>query len=131
MQMLLVAGGLAAFSLLSTWLQRRSIDANDIAIGGLWAAGVVLLMPAVLAVVAKTDERVLQIAAEGISTTIGRRSGTLPWSQVSFVHDAGPFLLIGGTRIKAFLVPSRAFPDARTREQFMADARAWASGRRD
>jgi len=129
MQMLLVAGGLAAFSLVSAWLQRRSLDASDLASGAVWAGGVLVLMPALLALVAKTEERVLEVAPEGISTTIGRRRGRIPWSKIAFVRDAGPFVLIGGRNIKAFLVPARAFADARMREQFVVEARAWASGR--
>ena len=127
MQMLVVAAGLFAFSMLSTWLRRRSLDGDDLAIGAIWAGGVVLLMPAVLALVANADERVLQLTPDGITTTIGGRSGTLPWSKIAFVHDAGSFVLIGGNTIKTFVVPGRAFADARARERFVEDARAWAS----
>jgi hypothetical protein len=82
-------------------------------------------MPAILVIRAKTEERVLELMPDGIKTSIGRLSGTVPWSSIAFVHDVGGFVVIGGKNTNAFLIPSRAFASPDERTQFVSRAHAW------
>jgi hypothetical protein len=120
---------LGALSLVSPYLQRQSLDSSDFATGAIWAVSAIVLMPVFMALTAKTEERVLALAADGIRTSIGQQTGTLPWSTIAFVRDAGPFVLIGRTSMNLLLVPSRAFVDRHAREEFITEARAWAQRR--
>ncbi len=128
-RMLILLVLLGALSLVSPYLQRHSLDSSDIATGAIWAVAVIVIMPVFMALTAKTDERVLTLAAEGIRTSIGQQTGTFPWSTIAFVRDAGPFVLIGRTSMNLCLVPTRAFVDQHAREQFITEARAWAQRR--
>lgn len=99
---------------------------RDVRHGGPARGRVDLVMPIWLALRAKTEERVLDIAPDGLRTTIGRRSVLLSWSTISFVHDADSFVVIGRKNTNAFLVPNRAFVDDQARNQFVTDARMWS-----
>lgn len=128
-QMLLLALSVGAAAVASTYVQRRAIGGGDIVTGLAWAVGALLAMPILLALRAKTQERVLELAADGIKTTIGQRSGTVPWSAITFVRDARVFVVIGIRNMNAFFVPNRAFADAGARKQFVADAQMRAQWR--
>jgi hypothetical protein len=127
--MLLLALSVGAAAVASTYVQRRAISGGDILTALAWAVGALLAMPILLALRAKTQERVLELAPDGIRTTIGHRSGIVPWAAITFVRDAHLFVVIGIRNMNAFFVPNRAFADAGARKQFVTDAQMRARRR--
>lgn len=128
-QMLLLALFVGGAALLSTYFQRHSLSPGDLVTALAWAGGALLAMPILLALRARTQERVMDLASDGIKTTIGHRRGMVPWSAVTFVRDSHAFVVIGGRNLNAFFVPNRAFADAAARRQFVADAQTWMQQR--
>lgn len=119
----------AIASLMGAYVGRHVVTTADLMIAAAWAIGALLLMPMLVAARTKTQERVLELTPEGITTTIGRLSGMVPWRAVSFVDDVGRFVVIAGQNMNAFLVPNRAFADDQERTQFMNEARQLAQVR--
>jgi ArsR family metal-binding transcriptional regulator len=85
-----------------------------------------LLLPLYPQLCFKPEERVLTLAAEGIVTTIGKRSGTIPWSTVRNVRDEGA-VMIERLNGNAFAVPARAFATIEERRAFIAFATSAAA----
>ena len=126
--MLLLTVGIALLDLVRAYGQHTFINGVDLARAAAWALGVLLTMPLFLALTSKTEERVLELAPDGIRTTIGPKAGIIPWSKVSFVRDMDSFVMISRTNANSFIVPRRAFLDADERAQFVAEARTRAMG---
>jgi hypothetical protein len=73
----------------------------------------------------KADERMLEIGPTGVSTTIGKQSGEIAWSQVArLASDGGRFYIIGKNG-NSFVVPFEAFSNAADRDQFIELATRW------
>jgi hypothetical protein len=125
-QMVLMATGIGAISVVRSYLQRGVLQRADLLIGAMWAVALLVIMPIWLALRAKTEERVLDIAPDGVRTSIGERSAVLPWSTIAFVHDARSFVVIARKNANAFFVPSRAFADDQARKRFVTDAETWS-----
>jgi len=126
--MLLLAIGVALLDVVRTYGQHTSINGADLVRAAAWAVGVLLTMPLILALTAKTEQRVLELAPDGIRTTIGPKAGIIPWSKVSFVGDTDAFVMISRTNANYFIVPRRAFLNADARARFVAEARTRATG---
>ncbi len=73
----------------------------------------------------KSSERVLTIAPDGISTTIGRSSGEVPWRKVAFVAVTDEHIFITGTSGNGMAIPRRAFATDVDRVAFMELIRAY------
>jgi hypothetical protein len=69
----------------------------------------------------KPQERVLTLDASGIVTTIGKRAGEVPWSEVAEVHQ-GENVTITLTNGNAFVVPARAFASEEEQRRFADSA---------
>jgi YcxB-like protein len=73
----------------------------------------------------KPDQRTLEIGPDGISTTIGRRSGKVQWTQVArIVTDSGHLYILGKSG-NSFVVPLTAFSNNAERSQFIELATRW------
>lgn len=125
-RILVLPAFVAVASLIGAYVGRHVITTADLMIAAAWGVGALLLMPMLVAARTKTQERVLELTPEGITTTLGRLSGAVPWRAVAFVHDVGQFVVIAGHNMNAFLVPNRAFDDEQQRTDFMNQARAFA-----
>ena len=125
-RILVLPAFVAVASLLGAYVGRREVTTADVMIAAAWAIGALLLMPMLVAARTKGQERVLELSREGITTTIGRLSGTVSWRAVAFVDDVGPFVVIAGQNMNAFVIPNRAFGDDQERNEFMAEARTFA-----
>jgi hypothetical protein len=77
----------------------------------------------------KNEERVLSVGPSGWSARIGRKSGTRSWAEVATVQEEQDAVVIVGTNGNGLIIPSRAFPDAASKQQFFIDARRWHNGR--
>jgi hypothetical protein len=90
-------------------------------------AAVLVLLPVMLFLSAKTEERVLTISPAGISTTIGKKSGQIPWNAVRVIIDGGTFVLIARNNGNAFFIPNRAFSGPTDRSRFLQQLASWRS----
>ena len=77
----------------------------------------------------KPSERLLEITPDGWSTTIGRKSGSMPWSKVRSVEEINGALVITSPKGNALIVPRRALPDASSWGRFVLDVRTWHSSK--
>jgi hypothetical protein len=77
----------------------------------------------------KSEERVLSVGSSGWSTRIGSQSGARSWAEVATVQEAQDAVVIVGTNGNGLIIPSRAFPDAASKQQFFKDAQGWHDGR--
>jgi hypothetical protein len=76
----------------------------------------------------KNNERVLSVGPDGWSTTIGNRTGSRRWSEISSVQAAQDSIVITGSSGNALVVPGRTFSDHGAMQQFLNDAQAWHLG---
>ncbi|MGA2598536.1 MAG: YcxB family protein [Bryobacteraceae bacterium] len=126
--------GLGLLVLAMRGANSRSVTFRDFIVAILWAIGGVLFMHLWLFIRGKTDERTVTVSPEGISTTIGRLSGKVPWKKVKLVTDTSEHAVIEGPMLKgdgwtttgnAFYIPNRAFPEAGQRAQFISLINQW------
>jgi hypothetical protein len=86
----------------------------------------------------KGRERVLQVSAAGIDTSIGTMSAHRDWKDISLILDRGEYIaavVAGGIPLgvfwlrtsngNAFIIPNRAFGDPLERAAFLQQARSW------
>ena len=66
----------------------------------------------------KPETRTLSISSAGIATTIGKRSGNIPWTDIIDVREDGDALVIQRRNLNAFIVPSRAFKNTADKCEF-------------
>ena len=66
----------------------------------------------------KPETRTLSTSSSGIATTIGKRSGNIPWTDIIDVREDGDALVIQRRNLNAFIVPSRAFKNAAAKCEF-------------
>jgi hypothetical protein len=95
----------------------------------LWAAlatfGVLAILPIYPLIRFKPHERTLTITIEGISTTIGKRQGEIPWSRIESVTSEAERIYIVGKNQNSFTIPDHAFASAQARDIFLATAQRW------
>jgi hypothetical protein len=95
----------------------------------LWAAvaafGVLAILPIYPLIRLKRHERTLTITIEGISTTIGKRHGEIPWSKIESVASEAERIYIVGKNQNSFTIPDRAFASAQARDIFLTTAQRW------
>ena len=73
----------------------------------------------------KRAVRSLTIDARGLTTSIGKISGSRLWRDVRSVDQKNDTIVIVGTNQNAFIVPSRAFSGDSDRREFYEAARRW------
>jgi hypothetical protein len=76
----------------------------------------------------KNQERVLSVGPDGWSTTIGDRTGSKRWSEISSVQAAPDSIVITSSSGNALVIPDRAFLSPGAVQQFLKDAQAWHLG---
>lgn len=101
--------------------------ASAAAISVLVIAGMALL-PVLLFY--KPEPRMLEIGPEGISTTIGRRSGNIAWQAVQWIKSDADAVYIVGKGLNSFRIPERAFASPADRERFVKLASDWLQASR-
>jgi hypothetical protein len=73
----------------------------------------------------KSAERHLTLNETGWVTTIGKKSGSRSWGDISRVEEAMGNLVIVSRGGNALIVPARAFPNSDRWNQFVADVKTW------
>ena len=76
----------------------------------------------------KNQERVLSVGPDGWSTTIGDRTGSKRWSEISTVQAAQDSIVITSNSGNALVVPGNAFSGPSAMQQFLKDAQGWHHG---
>jgi hypothetical protein len=122
-RMLAMAGGIGIMILVFGYAVKHQIKIIDVAFAALWAIVTLLFIPLWLWIRTKTETRHLKIDEFGLSTTIGKMTGKIPWSRVSVVSDLGDFIFLGGKNMNFFLIPNRAFSEGQDRTQLMKMAK--------
>lgn len=89
------------------------------------AAGVFCFFVFLVFVQAKTQERTLSVAEDGISTRIGKMSATIPWAKIATVKNVGRHILIVRSTGNSFLIPVRAFQNTGDYARFLETAQEW------
>lgn len=78
----------------------------------------------------KPEERMLEISPQGISTTIGRRSGNIAWREVQWVKSDANAVYIVGRTLNSFRIPEGAFATPSDRDRFVKLASDWLQASR-
>ena len=106
--------------------------------GGLapWALGALAGLLGIAAMAAwpllafKPRERLLVVDANGLTTTIGSRSGALGWADIDAIDESADCIHIVRKNLNTFVVPRRAFDSDVRRDEFLRATQAWlAAGR--
>jgi YcxB-like protein len=73
----------------------------------------------------KPRERLLMVDANGLTTTIGSRSGALAWRDIDAIDESGDCIHIVRKNLNTFVVPRRAFESDVRRDEFLRATRTW------
>jgi YcxB-like protein len=73
----------------------------------------------------KPQIRTFTVTETGIETKIGRRSGSVNWSQIKSIEDSQGEILISRRNGNAFLIPERAFRTQGERADFFSKINSW------
>jgi hypothetical protein len=111
-----------AISLDGHWPPRIS---GSLLCGLLIAAAVITFFILYPQLMFKPQERTLTVSERGIDTSIGGKSRTVKWEDISAVQDAPDITTIVGKNGNAFLIPRRAFNSEKDRSGFLASVTAW------
>ena len=114
-----VAGFEILYSLFLNYRNHGNLVLNDFIISFLWGLGLILILPAVSFLTAKTKKRTLSINQEGIETKIGSKEGKIPWQAVENIVAMNDRILITGKNANAFSIPSNAFASDDLRNKFI------------
>jgi len=117
-RILLFAGVIGLIYLLPRLL-RQTMHLSDLAVTLFLVVVFILLLPFVLRLFTKPQQRTLTVDAQGIHTTIGTQSGSVPWSNVADLVHTTEFIFIIGQTGNSFLIPNRVFPTPTARQAFL------------
>jgi hypothetical protein len=78
----------------------------------------------------KSEQRVLTIRSNGLTTSIGALHGELRWDDVTTIRADEQNILIVDYKSNAFIVPTRAFEDGTQRREFLEAAQRWHAASR-
>lgn len=118
-----------AFFMAHGWLTGTTVEP---ALRVPFALGIALSVMVLLAIYPllrfKKDERTLTISPAGLATTIGTKSGDVPWNKVARVAVAGDCIYIVGKNGNSFTVPRHAFDGDAQRTEFLERCTGWWKG---
>lgn len=124
-KILIYAAAIAIFMYVLQSMMSQSFGAETLIIAVSWGIGFLVFVLLGAFVRGKTSKRTLTVSMRGISTQVGRVSGTVPWAKVSAVSSAPEFILILRTNGNAFFVPTRAFEDPDAKNRFLSQCQEW------
>ena len=120
---LIVIGAAFLFFAYHLFLRYRfqgNLNLNDFVVAIMFAVGIILAIPVLSFITAKTQKRVLSINEEGIETKIGKKKGKILWKAVDSISTTPDRVIITGKNANAFTIPENAFKDSEHRQQFIA-----------
>ncbi len=108
-----------AFQLFTRALAHGQLLLPNLLYAAAWALAVILVIPVLNYITAKTQQRTLSINADGIETKIGHQEGTIPWASVDSIAAAGDRVVITRKSANFFTIPARAFKSEDERQAFL------------
>ena len=108
-----------AYYLFMRYSIKGNLNLNDFAVAILFALIIIMGIPVISFITAKTQKRVLSINDEGIKTRIGKQEGKILWKTVDSIKTTQDRILITGRNANAFTIPASAFNDSEHRQQFI------------
>ncbi len=108
-----------AYYLFIRYRIQGNLNLNDFAVAILFALIIIMGIPVISFITAKTQKRVLSINDEGIETRIGKQEGKILWKTVDSIKTTQDRILITGKNANAFTIPVSAFNDSEHRQQFI------------
>ena len=105
---------------LSGWRLSPAALAGIAVLGGLLPCVALALYPLVKF---KPQTRVLTMDQAGLTTSIGKLCGEVPWRDVEAIIDQRELIVIRRTNNNAFVIPTRAFASPADRAAFLSAAR--------
>ena len=109
-----------------SWLSSTSIDSTTRSVGALVIACLAtVFLPVYPLLRFKPEKRMLSISPAGISTTIGRLSGEIPWTQVARIASVAQCTYVVGKNGNSFSIPNGAFSSEQDRTTFLRQATQW------
>jgi len=103
----------------------KPVQVHHIASAALVTCAVLAFLPLYPLIRYKSQERILTIAPEGITTTIGKLHGELSWRQIESISPEGDRIYIVGRNQNSFAVPDHAFASAEDRAEFLRLSVQW------
>lgn len=100
-------------------LSHRAPTAHELVTALAFALLLPVLAPFIARWRTKRGCRVLEIGSEGITTTIGHTSGSIPWGRVAVVDVTPGHVFILGTNLNGFAIPQSAFASEAKRGEFV------------
>jgi hypothetical protein len=112
---------------LSDWHLSPTALAGVAVVGGLLPCAGFALYPLAKF---KPQMRILTIDPAGLTTSIGKSTGDVPWHDVEAITDKQGLIVIRRTNGNAFVVPDRAFASPADRAEFLRSVQdGWAAVR--
>lgn len=125
--LLCVCAGLFAWFLLIDFSSLGRVTSASVWRAAWWVLGVLVVLPIVLLLTAKTSERRLSIDKQGLVTSVGRRHGEIAWKKIDSVEETPEGVVITGKNANLFAIPNTAFADEHERAAFVQLARQYLS----
>jgi hypothetical protein len=110
-----------AISLDGHWPPRK----DNVLIGLLIAAAIVAAFIAFPQIMFKPEERTLTVSEDGITTRIGKKTGTAKWEEIATIQDLPQMTAVMSKSGNAFLIPHRAFNSENEKSDFLTAVRTW------
>jgi hypothetical protein len=124
-RMHLLIFALVVGSMLLNRSRRRPLTPTDLGLSAAIGLLAVAWLPLWPMIRFKPQERVLNLNEQGASTTIGSKSGTVPWSKIASIEDSGDAISVTRTNGNAFVIPNRAFSSSDERAGCLKLIREW------
>ena len=113
------------YHLIIRYYIQGNLTLNDFIVAIVIAGGLILAIPVLSFITAKTQKRVLSINEEQIETKIGKKQGKILWKAVDSISVTSDRVIIIGKNANAFTIPEHAFKDSELRQQFIALAQQY------
>ena len=114
-----VAALLVLISLFQSYSYQGKLTLGDLIYALLSGLGLILAIPVLSFLTAKTQRRTLSINQEGIETKIGSQQGKILWKAVDSVVSTQDRVFITGKNANTFTIPASAFSSSELRGQFV------------
>jgi len=118
----IILGGASLFFAYSLYFRYRiegGLVLYDFGLAFLFAIGLVLAVPVLFYLTAKTQKRRLTINPDGIETKIGSREDKVSWKAVGRIASIQDGILITGKNANSFSIPASAFESPEQRQSFL------------
>ena len=114
-----VAALVTLSSLFRSYRNHGNLVFSDLVIALLLGLGLILVIPVLIFLTSKTQNRILSISQEGIETKIGSKERKILWKAVDSVVSIEDRILITGKTANVYTIPASAFANDDLRNKFI------------